>query len=448
MDIYNISELTEKEIAGLWLNASFVYDTSALCGLYDLTDHYRQIMIEILEYFKTRSWIPHQVKVEYNRNREKSIHNPIFEQYKDPSVIKCSFVTDTRKMVAQWEKSEYFHPYLDVAALKTVKEAIEEANKHIRLVKDTIKAQYEKRREEINNIVSHDFLLDWIETLAVGEPMSMTEMLALVQEGTLRYHNQIPPGYRDEEKEGIRKFGDLIIWKGIIDYSVKHNTDIIFVSNDLKDDWLEADGARKGKLRAELVAEFEEQTSHHILHYSMKEFIEALKNQYHDSSELPLYDELENVVAVLHRISMSKYREHGVEGEKMIIRCEHCGGEFEVWSDELDLEWDRGISAERGMGPEFEWNAETYTRCPHCNSDVHVAFDIYEYPIGAYNWGNVECEGGEVLNDPDLSKICPIEECFEDHDYCEKCGTYAHLNSYGFCRNCEAEFERFINSDD
>lgn len=63
--------LDEKEEKDLWQNAIFVLDTSAICGIYNLTDHYRKIMIEILSNLEQRLWIPNQVKIEYFRNRKK-----------------------------------------------------------------------------------------------------------------------------------------------------------------------------------------------------------------------------------------------------------------------------------------------------------------------------------------------------------------------------------------
>ena len=50
MDIYKSPFLSKEDEKLLWQNAILVLDTSAICGLYDLTDYYRQIMVSIVYY--------------------------------------------------------------------------------------------------------------------------------------------------------------------------------------------------------------------------------------------------------------------------------------------------------------------------------------------------------------------------------------------------------------
>lgn len=449
MDIYKAPSLSKEEENQLWQEAIIVLDTSAICGLYDLTDHYRQIMVSILSCLKDRIWIPNQVRVEYLRNRTKSINNPKAEKYTMPSVINDKFVVEVRDLVKSWESNVYFHPFLDEDKLKLVKKEIEDANTHIRIVKDTISEQYKLRQQEISDIVGEDSLLDFVNTLDTGTPLDFSQIKAIMQEGDFRFRNQIPPGYYDNDKEGgVRKYGDLIIWKGIIDYALVNQKDIIFISNDLKPDWVYQDGEHKGKPLTELLAEFNEESHQKIWFYSTIKFIEQLKIQYRDKQVLPMFDELENVEIVLRRIALERVREHSVYGEKIILKCANCGHEFECWSDELDFDWDCGSIDERNMGEEIEWHADGSICCPECDEQIDVTIDAYEYPVGAYNYGEIDCDNGVILNKPDVESMCPIKEYYEDKDYCERCGELAELNEYGLCEFCEDEFNQFINSDD
>lgn len=449
MDIYKAPSLSKEEENLLWQDAIIVLDTSAICGLYDLTDHYRQIMISILSSLKDRIWIPDQVRVEYFRNRTKSINNPKTEKYIMPSVINDKFVVEVRDLIKDWEKDEYFHPFLDDDKLQLVKEEIEEANKHIRVVKDTIFDQYKLRQKEISDIVKADSLLDFVKTLTTGAPLDFSEIKAVMQDGDFRYRNQLPPGYYDNVKEdGVCKYGDLIIWKCIIDYARTNHKDIIFISNDLKPDWVYQEGRHKGKPRTELLAEFNEESNQKIWFYSTITFIEQLKIQYKDRQVLPLFDELENVEVVLRRISLERVREHSAHGEKIIIKCANCGHELEIWSDELDFEWDCGTTEERSMGDEIGWHADGSICCPECDDQIEVTIDAYEYPVGVYNYGEIDCDNGIVLNKPDIESICPIKEYYEDKGFCEMCGEISELNEYGLCEFCEDKISRFINSDD
>lgn len=446
MDIYNVKYLSESEQLQLFKDCIFVLDTSAICGLYNLTDHYRDIMVKILSDLKERIWIPYQVKVEYLRNRKKSINNPKKERYINPKVLNNKFVDEVRDLISTWEGNKYYHPFMDDDKLSEIKTSVEEANKYIRAIKEVIKEQYDKRKAEIDNIESKDNLLDFVKNLQVGNPFDYCQIKEIVKEGEYRYRNHLPPGYLDEEKEGINKYGDLIIWKGIIDYAKNNNKDIIFICDDLKEDWISKEN--NGILRNELIAEFYEESNKCIWAYSMIQFIDKLKNQYKSKTpHLPLYDELENVAEVLHRMAVEKIREHSLSGEKIIIRCE-CGHEFEIWSDDLGFDWESGDIDDRSMGEEIHWEAKGSTECPECGVQLDVMIDAYEYPMMVYNYGTIDCVEGEILNHPDIESICPIEQYYEDKEQCCRCGRYAELNKYGFCEYCQDELDYIFNSDD
>lgn len=65
-----------------WDSATIIYDTSAICKMYDMTEETKQTMIKILDHIKSKVWIPGHVMTEYLRNREKVIKNPMREKYK------------------------------------------------------------------------------------------------------------------------------------------------------------------------------------------------------------------------------------------------------------------------------------------------------------------------------------------------------------------------------
>ena len=61
----------------------------------------------------------------------------------------------------------------------------------------------------------------------------------LCKEGEYRYKSQTPPGYKDAKKDGVSKYGDLIVWAETYEYAVLNNKNIIFVTDDVKEDWWE-----------------------------------------------------------------------------------------------------------------------------------------------------------------------------------------------------------------
>lgn len=71
--------------------------------------------------------------------------------------------------------------------------------------------------------------------------------------------------------------------------------------------------------------------------------------------------------------------------EKSICHCGKCGTDFEV-------EWDVDYitSYERSMGEECEYVGENEFECPNCNNTVCGTLSIYEYPIGCFNYEQID----------------------------------------------------------
>lgn len=87
---------SERE-SKLWKNSVFVFDTSAIGALCGLIPSSREVMMEILNKFADRTWIPVQVLYEYRKNREKMIMNPYEEHYQNPkAIVNSSLIATVR----------------------------------------------------------------------------------------------------------------------------------------------------------------------------------------------------------------------------------------------------------------------------------------------------------------------------------------------------------------
>lgn len=78
---------------------------------------------------------------------------------------------------------------------------------------------------------------------------------------------------------------------------------------------------------------------------------------------------------------------------KRVIDCPYCGA-----ANRCDFEDDcDSWSDERQMGEEityhFDW--ESY-ECSSCGAKMHIYGDICEYPVGAYNYEDINVEADEV----------------------------------------------------
>ena len=181
MDYSRIPKLDNCDEKKLWDNALIVFDTSAICALYNLTLHYRQVVITILKHLHNRIWIPYQVLSEYKKNRKKAICKPITEKYaKLSSIIENKFVQEVRKQIEIWDQNVYFHPYIDSDKLALIKTEVESANSHIRVIKETIDNQYEKRKKEIKAIVDNDELSDFVDSIDTGSELSFKQIYEII----------------------------------------------------------------------------------------------------------------------------------------------------------------------------------------------------------------------------------------------------------------------------
>ena len=170
---------------------------------------------------------------------------------------KQKFITDVDSILNEPKKKKY----IDIN--KWQKSIVNKINEIDGIIEaygvvedDKIKSgEYDNLRKELDNFVSG---------LEIGEEILLQEKIQILSEGEIRYKYEIPPGFKDAQKEkrkgettGQEKFGDLFIWKEILNIPNKkifnNKTDIIFITNDQKIDWF-----KDNKIHPMLLQEFEE----------------------------------------------------------------------------------------------------------------------------------------------------------------------------------------------
>lgn len=110
------------------------------------------------------------------------------------------------------------------------------------------------------------------EKFKLGRTYNFNELMKIAEEGEFRYNNTIPPGYEDsQEKIGLQRYGDLFVWKQILEICKKENKSAILISNDIKEDWNEVED--KDKPRSELIREFAFHTQKQFWKYTFADFL-------------------------------------------------------------------------------------------------------------------------------------------------------------------------------
>lgn len=257
--IANYLPLSSEEKILLWENAIFFFDTNVLLNLYRYKSTTSKSLLQSLEALKGRIWMPSHVAYEFGRDRYNVIYE-ILDKYK-------GFGTKIDKF-----KNELAD---DLRIQKDEKEIIELE----KCLKDWV-----NKYQSVNLSVmdpSDDKILTKLLILyndKVGDPYSEADLKKIMDDGKERFAKGIPPGYKDSNKVKDSKdnnaYGDYIIWKQIMDYSVANKKDIVFITSDKKEDWWKSTRGREIGPREELRIEFGKLTQQKFHMYTSDRYLE------------------------------------------------------------------------------------------------------------------------------------------------------------------------------
>jgi hypothetical protein len=257
-------KLTKEEFDSLWRNAIFVFDTNVLLNLYRYQSSTRDSLLTVIERLADRVWIPYHVGLEFQRNRLKVIAAQHKRYSEVQNIVSKSLSSMQTELDGLQLKKRHSHINPD--------KLIENIDK----IKKEFLTELGDLEEKSISVTSADEIRDKIDSLFVGKvgapPKEQQEIDDLFKEAEIRYKNAIPPGFEDSKKDektpdeftygGItykRKYGDLIVWKQIIQQAEKESLkDIIFITDDSKSDWwwkIDSNGKKTIGVRPELTDE-------------------------------------------------------------------------------------------------------------------------------------------------------------------------------------------------
>lgn len=269
----------------LWEDALIVPDANILLNLYRYDEKTRTEFLEILDKLKEKLWVPHQVALEYQKNRI----NEIINQREKFNAVKKIFI-DSKKELSK-DINEYVkkYPHFDTSAiLEPVKSAydgsIAEIDRMIEQDPDFL--QKDPIRESLTQIFENK----------VGHRYSLLRELELLSDAERRFELEIPPGYEDyRTKPGIRKFGDFILWFQMLDHAKGTKKSIIFITDDKKEDWWWIHNRRTIGPRPELIEEINERAKVSFHMYNSRGFIEWASGYIEQHISPETLKEVENI---------------------------------------------------------------------------------------------------------------------------------------------------------
>jgi len=244
-------------LAARWKTAIFAVDTNVLFNLYRYSPGTCIELTGLLKKLGDRLWLPHHAGVEFHRGRLGVV--------KDQAKAHAKVIADLAKIEEAIDAPRQ-HPHLSGPTVMKMTDAFKAMNEEL-----------VKRRDEYDNITKHDALLLEITELfkgKVGVASTDEELAAIYKEGKGRFERRVPPGYADVAKPDPDRYGDLVLWKQLIEHGSKQGKPVIWVSDDEKPDWLrEHDGRCLGP-RVELLQEFRRETKQDFWSYTTDRFME------------------------------------------------------------------------------------------------------------------------------------------------------------------------------
>lgn len=244
-------------------DALVVLDTNVLLDFYRRTPANRVVRFALLEAVGDRLRVPHQVGLEFHRNRT-TVATALKASYNEARAA----IDAVEKSLKNFGRSHFQDTREEVSALGV----------------DAAKSM----REKLAAIESRDThaqdlgdgqLLEKIEAALAGR-MMMAPTARKIQKRverfmTYRLPNQIPPGFKDGLKRpDIAAAGDYLVWCEILTLAAGDARPVLFVSDDVKEDWLQKGGkGHRDQPRPELLAEFAERSSAIYHQMTWKDFI-------------------------------------------------------------------------------------------------------------------------------------------------------------------------------
>ena len=369
----------------MWKEAVFVFDTNVLLDILRMPKTERDSFIKIInELKKTNSiWLPFQVGLEYHNHYKEIIKENDLKIDEARTNIKNSL----NKIIEDINK-KYNRGLVDIntGLIKDeINKSLDSINKLFN-VSNNSKTDYTKLIKEIDCLFPN-----------IGDEYDVTTKKQKLDLAEQRIKQCIPPGFKDKTKDNGNQTGDIFVWFQIIDYAKKNEKNIIFVTNDTKEDWFQKIGNITVMPRPELLKEFNDNTGKLIWIYSEDNFIK----EYNKNNSIPTTSKLspveeEGLVKFItlpnHAVNTNIHRNNISKGSKKskIVYREHI--------DEMK-----------------KWFLENYedpaNSCPYESKEGGYIY-IYGGPYDAHD--ELSDEFGHKYNDEEIT--IASEELVEEND--------------------------------
>lgn len=286
----------QVDFKSIWNKGIFIFDSNVLLDLYRLPISAREDLFNVFqnEKFKDRIWIGFQVLLEFLNNRLEVISDQKnkFTQVKklvESTISKYdesfSSLEDELKNLKLAQRHSLIEPekYINEKNINQGKNFLDEFISYL--------DELEKEQFDVND---DDVIKEKVLKIfdgKTGKSFDQKTLEEIFSKGEERYKNSQPPGYMDIKKEGaypyedkkfVRKYGDLLLWKEIIEKCKTEKIEYaVLVTGDVKEDWWQKKRGKKLGARMELLNEiYSEATELNTFYmYDTSSFLQYAKQE-------------------------------------------------------------------------------------------------------------------------------------------------------------------------
>ncbi|MDT7833133.1 PIN-like domain-containing protein [Flavobacteriaceae bacterium S356] len=293
----NYYKIPDSKYDEIWDNAIFVLDTNILLNLFRYPESARNDFLKVLRKIKSSLWIPFIAGLEFYENVE-SVKNSQLKAYSQISKLLektkeneeslvNDFVNDLKKLnldkrhfeISEQELIESIKKYNSdyLKNLNSIQEKYLFKNQDSSVKTEKIKKENDKLMTSLESILKNK----------IGQKFKSQEEIEKINtEAKKRYLELIPPGYKDSSKSRdskkrvliydslkfSRDYCDFYLWKEIIQIakdSKESEVNLIFITDDVKEDWWRISSGKTTGPRIELIDEIKSSTDNKVKNFLM-----------------------------------------------------------------------------------------------------------------------------------------------------------------------------------
>jgi hypothetical protein len=224
--------VTDDDYLRIFNSGLIVLDANVLLDLYRYHPKARKEFLNVLERIQERLWVPNQAMSEFWSHREGVLEDSkdIIGTVNDLNKFGDQYATRVRKWANRAGLDrDTLNDLLDItrSAFKATSANIRKlgADETLETAKDT----------ETDSVVNR---LSSILKDRVGKPMAPEQRrIAIKEEAPKRFAQGRPPGYKDANKKQGEPAGDYLVWIEMLEEAKRRGLDVLFVTDDTKEDW-------------------------------------------------------------------------------------------------------------------------------------------------------------------------------------------------------------------